>query len=134
MANVHFLVPISSWSQFHFVTCSQFQLVVCLYELIVTFPSSSFVHTFAPRKRHLRCCIHTVTSHGRRKKFLLPIGAESENWSKVIPSSHLNLLKTLVDRARTCSSSIACRKADRVDANKSGPRPHTEPTPCVVLR
>ena len=36
------LVPIS--------TCSQFQLVVILYELIVTFPCSHFLHTFAPRK------------------------------------------------------------------------------------
>ena len=36
------LVPIS--------TCSQFQLVVRLYELIVTIPCSHFVHTFAPRK------------------------------------------------------------------------------------
>ena len=32
-------------------TCSQFQLVVKLYELIVTFPCSHFLHTFAPRKR-----------------------------------------------------------------------------------
>ena len=36
------LVPIS--------TCSQFQLVVRLYELIVTFSCSHFLHTFAPRK------------------------------------------------------------------------------------
>ena len=36
------LVPIS--------TCSQFQLVVRLYELIVTIPCSHFLHTFAPRK------------------------------------------------------------------------------------
>ena len=31
-------------------TCSQFQLVVRLYELIVTFPCSHFLHTFALRK------------------------------------------------------------------------------------
>ena len=38
------------WSQFQLVTCSQFQLVVRLYALIVTFSCSHFVHTFAPRK------------------------------------------------------------------------------------
>ena len=54
MANVHF------WSQFQLVTCSQFQLVVRLYELIVAFFCSHFVHTFTPRKHViLRCCIYT---------------------------------------------------------------------------
>ena len=48
--NFPLLVPISSWSQFQLVTCSQFQLIVRLYELIVTFSCSHFVHTFAPRK------------------------------------------------------------------------------------
>ena len=48
--NFPLLVPISSWSQFQLVTCSQFQLVVRLYDLIVTFSCSHFVHTFAPRK------------------------------------------------------------------------------------
>ena len=42
--NVHF------WSQFHIVTCSQFQLVVTLYELIVTFHPLAILCTFAPRK------------------------------------------------------------------------------------
>ena len=36
------LVPIS--------TCSQFQLVVRLYDLIVTFSCGHLLHTFAPRK------------------------------------------------------------------------------------
>ena len=60
--NFPLLVPISSWSQFQLVTCSQFQLVVRLYALIVTFPCGHFVHTFAPRKRHLRCGIYTPST------------------------------------------------------------------------
>ena len=35
--NFPLLVPISSWSQYQLVTCSQFQIVVRLYDLIVTF-------------------------------------------------------------------------------------------------
>ena len=57
--NFPLLVPISSWSQFQLVTCSQFQLVVRLYALIVTFSCSHFVHTFCTAEtRHLRCGIH----------------------------------------------------------------------------
>ena len=44
--NFPLLVPSSSWSQYQLVTCSQFQLVVRLYDLIVTFSCSHFVHTF----------------------------------------------------------------------------------------
>ena len=45
------MVPIS--------TCSQFQLVVRLYELIVTFPCSHFLHTFAPRNMSFEVlCLH----------------------------------------------------------------------------
>ena len=70
--NFPLLVPISSWSQFQLVTCFQFQLVVILYELIVTFPCSHFVHNFAPRKqRHLRCCIYTMSS-SHPPKIILP--------------------------------------------------------------
>ena len=38
------------WVPVSLVTCSQFQLVVRMYELIVTFHCNHFVHTFAPRK------------------------------------------------------------------------------------
>ena len=58
--NFPLLVPISSWSKFQLVTCCQFQLVVKLNALIVTFSCIHFVHTFAPWKRHLRCGIYTT--------------------------------------------------------------------------
>ena len=45
------LVPIPS--------CSQFQLVVRLYELIVTFSCRHFLHTFTAKTCHLRCCAYT---------------------------------------------------------------------------
>ena len=57
--NFPLLVPISSWSQFQLVTCSQFQLVVKLYELIVTFSCSHLVHTLAPRKHVVRGVVFT---------------------------------------------------------------------------
>ena len=49
--NFPLLVPIS--------TCSQFQRVVRLYELIVTFPCSHFLHTCTAKTCHLRCCAYT---------------------------------------------------------------------------
>ena len=55
------LVPFSSWSQFQLVTCSQFQLVVRLYDLIVTFFLWPFCAHFCTAKtRHLRCCIYKL--------------------------------------------------------------------------
>ena len=57
--NFPLLVPISSWSQFQLVTCSQFQLVVRLYDLIVTVSLQPFCAQFCTAKtRHLRCCIY----------------------------------------------------------------------------
>ena len=48
--NFPLLVPILSRSQFQLVTCFQFQLVVILYELIVTFPCSHFCAHFLHRE------------------------------------------------------------------------------------
>ena len=49
---------------FHFsefsTSCPNSHLVIKLYQFIITFPCSHFVHTVAPRNsRHLRCGIHS---------------------------------------------------------------------------
>ena len=50
MANSEFSTFGPNFNLLPISTCSQFQLVVRLYGLIVTFPCSFFLHTFAPRK------------------------------------------------------------------------------------
>ena len=62
--------------------------------------------------------ISGATSHGRCKKLFLPVRRESENGSAVMPSSRLDFLKALVKRGPTGSTSIASRKADRVNAHQ----------------
>ena len=59
--NFPLLVPFSSWSKFQLVTCSQFQLVVRLYDLFVTFSLYPYsAHFCTAKTRHLRCCIYIL--------------------------------------------------------------------------
>ena len=55
--NWHVVIGVSIVQCYHaiitnseFLLLSNYQLVVKLYDLIVTFPCSHFLHTFAPRK------------------------------------------------------------------------------------
>ena len=81
MSTFPVLVPISSWSQFQLVTCSQFQLVVKLYELIVTFPCIHFLHTFTSKTCHSRCYTYRIL---RKTTRILSIATRSRKNSMPI--------------------------------------------------
>ena len=66
---------------------------------------------------------------GARNSFF-PDRRQNENRNATVPTSRLDFLKALAKRGRTCSNSIASRKADRVDAHQVRIKAtHTEPTP-----
>ena len=56
--------------------------------------------------------LRSATSHGGSKKFLFPVKAESKDWSKILPTSCLNLLEALAVRVRNKRQSIGVREAD----------------------
>ena len=64
--------------------------------------------------------LHGATRNGRNQEFLFPIGAESQFWSQIMPTSCLYLLKASVESVRVGGSSTAGREADRVDPNQVG--------------
>ena len=68
--------------------------------------------------KHEFCLTNVVLSHGGSKKVLFPDGTERKDRSKVIRSSCLDLLKSLVERVRTRGSSVAGREADRAETNQ----------------
>ena len=72
--------------------------------------------------------IRGATSHGGSKKFLFPIGAERKDRGKIKLSSCLDFLKALAECVRR-----AARLTEWMPT-RSGPRPHTEPTPTGLVR
>ena len=69
---------------------------------------------------------HSAMSHGRDQEFLFPFGAESKNWSKILPMSCLNLFKAVGECAGVGGSSTTGREAESMKTQASRVQDRTQ--------